>query len=565
MLRVLVVDDDQGLRFSVRETLMQSPLGRSGQFEVEEAVDGLQALEKVKAGRYDLVLLDVDMPRLNGLEALKLIKEHDPSTIVLIMTAYAAVGDAVQAVKDGAYNYIAKPVKSEDLLKLLDKALSAQAMISNVAASAPILMEAGRKIIGNTAEMQKVFNIVNRLSKVETPVLIRGASGTGKELVARAIHFNSARKDEKFVAINCSAIPENLFESELFGHEKGSFTGAHERKIGRFQFAEGGTLFLDELGDMPVMMQVKLLRVLQEKVFTPVGSNREIEANVRVIAATNRPLEQMITEGKFREDLFYRLNVVPIFLPSLADRKNDIETLVVNFVKKFNKLHTRRVIGMSPEAMNIVKKYAWPGNIRELENVIEHAFILENSNILTLNALPENVLSATGTSIASSLASGAVSAGPADAPVLAPLAAAVVEVPIRPSIPTSQIASFVTGRFDSSSGDISLPAGGMNSGINIASVLSGGETLSALPMDHDDGDMDLGGTVEPIGMVSINGDQLDFNKHKEAFEREFIVKALKMFKGRINQTALHANIPKKTLLRKIEKYGIIARDYFEVK
>ena len=567
MLRVLVVDDDQGLRFSVRETLMQSTLGRSGQFEVEEANDGLQALEKVKAGRYDLVLLDVDMPRLNGLEALKLIKEHDPSTIVLIMTAYAAVGDAVQAVKDGAYNYIAKPVKSEELMKLLDKALSAQAMISNVAASAPILMEAGRKIIGNTAEMQKVFNIVNRLSKVETPVLIRGASGTGKELVARAIHYNSARKDEKFVAINCSAIPENLFESELFGHEKGSFTGAHERKIGRFQFAEGGTLFLDELGDMPVMMQVKLLRVLQEKVFTPVGSNREIEANVRVIAATNRPLEQMITEGKFREDLFYRLNVVPIFLPSLADRKNDIETLVVNFVKKFNKLHSRRVIGMSPEAMNVVKKYAWPGNIRELENVIEHAFILENSNVLTLNALPENVLSATGTSIASSLASGAVSAGAVggssvDAPLLAPLAtAAVFEAPVRPSIPTSQIASFVTGRFDIASGDISLPAGGMNSGINIASVLSGGESH----LESDDVDMDLGSTAELIGMVSINGDQLDFNKHKEAFEREFIVKALKMFKGRINQTALHANIPKKTLLRKIEKYGIIARDYFEVK
>lgn len=577
MLRVLVVDDDQGLRFSVRETLIQSPLGRSGQFEVDEAVDGLQALEKVKAGRFDLVLLDVDMPRLNGLEALKLIKEHDPSTIVLIMTAYAAVGDAVQAVKDGAYNYIAKPVKSEELLKLLDKALSAQAMISNVAASAPILMEAGRKIIGNTAEMQKVFNIVNRLSKVETPVLIRGASGTGKELVARAIHFNSARKDEKFVAINCSAIPENLFESELFGHEKGSFTGAHERKIGRFQFAEGGTLFLDELGDMPVMMQVKLLRVLQEKVFTPVGSNREIEANVRVIAATNRPLEQMITEGKFREDLFYRLNVVPIYLPSLADRKNDIETLVANFVKKFNKLHSRRVIGMSPDAMNVVKKYAWPGNIRELENVIEHAFILENSNVLTLSALPENVLSATGASVSVS----------ADAPVLAPIAetvaapsVAAVAAPVRPSIPNSQIASAMTRHELPGGGEISLPSGtnggalpgfasGLPGGLNIASVLSGGMSNGlgavAAGADHDDLDMDLDDASEPVGIVSINGDQLDFNKHKEAFEREFIVKALKMFKGRINQTALHANIPKKTLLRKIEKYGIIARDYFENK
>jgi two-component system, NtrC family, response regulator HydG len=510
MLRVLVVDDDQGLRFSVRETLAQA-----GSFEIDEAFDGLHAIEKVKASHFDLVLLDVDMPRLNGLEALKLIKEHDPSTVVLIMTAFANIDDAVSAVKDGAYNYISKPVKGEELLKLVDKALSAQAMISNIAASAPVLMEAGRKIIGNTAEMQKVFNIINRLSKVDTPVLIRGASGTGKELVARAIHFNSGRKDEKFVAINCSAIPENLFESELFGHEKGSFTGAHERKIGKFQFAEGGTLFLDELGDMPVMMQVKLLRVLQERVFTPVGSNREIESNVRVIAATNRPLEQMIQDSKFREDLFYRLNVVPIYLPSLADRKNDIDTLVTNFIKKFNKLHNKRIIAISPEAMAVMKKYSWPGNIRELENVIEHAFILENGNVLNLSALPENVLSATGTSLTNLAQSTAQVLSNQMAAIAAPLT-------------TAQEAGAGMDEDEEAFGDL------------------------------DATDDEAGG---PIEMVSINGDTLDFNKHKEAFEREFIVKALKMFKGRINQTALHANIPKKTLLRKIEKYGIIARDY----
>lgn len=505
MFKVLVVDDDDGLRFSVRETL-----AAHGKFDIDEAFDGLNAIEKVRAQHFDLVLLDVDMPRLNGLEALKLIKEHDPSTIVLIMTAFASIDDAVRAVKEGAYNYLSKPVKSDELIKLIDKALSAQAMISNIAASAPVLMEAGRKIIGNTAEMQKVFNIINRLSKVDTPVLIRGSSGTGKELVARAIHFNSARKDEKFVAINCSAIPENLFESELFGHEKGSFTGAHERKIGKFQFAEGGTLFLDELGDMPVMMQVKLLRVLQEKRFTPVGSNREIETNVRVIAATNRPLEKMIDEGKFREDLFYRLNVVPIFLPSLADRKNDIETLVNNFIKKFNQSHGRRVIGMSSDALAVMKKYTWPGNIRELENVIEHAFILENGNILTLVSLPENILAATGTNLATS---------PVD------ISINLASIPER----------------DEDAADLSETA----------------RTLAADDCDEDLGDQD-GAEIE---MVSINGESLDFNKHKEAFEREFIIKALKMFKGRINQTALHANIPKKTLLRKIEKYGIVAKDY----
>jgi two-component system, NtrC family, response regulator HydG len=536
-MNVLVVDDDQGLRFSVRETLAQT-----GRFEVEEAVDGLAAIEKIRAKRFDLVLLDVDMPRLNGMDTLKLIKEHDPSIIVLIMTAFANIDDAVAAVKEGAYNYISKPVKNDELLKLVERALNAQAMISNIAASAPILTEAGRKIIGNTAEMQKVFNIINRLSKVDTPVLIRGASGTGKELVARAIHFNSARKDEKFVAINCSAIPENLFESELFGHEKGSFTGAHERKIGRFQFAEGGTLFLDELGDMPVMMQVKLLRVLQEKVFTPVGSNREIEANVRVIAATNRPLEQMIAEGKFREDLFYRLNVVPIFLPSLSDRKNDIETLINNFIKKFNKQHGKRIIGMSPEALTTMKKYSWPGNIRELENVIEHAFILENSNVLTLSSLPENLLAATGTL-------GVLEASQQSQ--------AAIAAPLAPSTNEAASALMLDDEDLDEGADLSDDDEDMESGARLIAgqggPIAGAATLAgALP---------TGEAAAAGSLVSINTDMLDFNKHKEAFEREFIIKALKMFKGRINQTALHANIPKKTLLRKIEKYGIVAKDF----
>jgi DNA-binding NtrC family response regulator len=506
-LKVLVVDDDQGLRFSVREVLASM-----GNCEIDEAFDGMNALEKVKAEHYDLVLLDVDMPRLNGLEALKLIKEHDPSIIVLIMTAFASIDDAVRAVKEGAYNYLSKPVKADELLKLVERALNAQQMISNIAASAPVMMEAGRKIIGNTQEMQKVFNIINRLSKVDTPVLIRGASGTGKELVARAIHFNSGRKDGKFVAINCSAIPENLFESELFGHEKGSFTGAHERKIGRFQFAEGGTLFLDEMGEMPVTMQVKLLRVLQERTFTPVGSNREIESNVRVIAATNRPLEAMIADGRFREDLFYRLNVVPIFLPALADRKNDIETLVSNFVKKFNKLHMKRIIGISPEAMTVMKKYQWPGNIRELENVIEHAFILENGNTLTLTSLPEAILTAAGVNLN--------------------------------TMPTEGVAISLDAKSDEE-GEF--------------------DSLSDSDLGDSSEGLEDGELAASEGAGAVSGEALDFNKHKEAFEREFIVKALKTFKGRINQTALHANIPKKTLLRKIEKYGINARDYIEPK
>ena len=487
MLKVLVVDDDAALRKSVCAALAATNA------EVDEAFDGINAMEKVKANNYNIVILDVDMPRLSGMEALRLIKEHDPSIIVLILTAYATIDNAVKAVKEGAFNYLSKPVKGEELVELVNRARQVHNLISDVAVSAPVLMEQGRRIIGHTAQMKKVFNIINRVAKVDTPVLIRGASGTGKELVARAIHYNSSRKDEKFVAVNCSAIPENLFESEFFGHEKGSFTGADARKIGKFQYAEGGTLFLDEVGDLPMMMQVKLLRVLQEKVFTPVGSNREIDSNVRIIAATNRPLEKMIQDNQFRDDLFYRMNVIPILLPELKERKNDLDHMIDLFIKKFNVAHNRKITGMTSEALSALKKYDWPGNIRELENVIEHAFIWESSNRLGLASIPEHVLIAAG---------------------------------------------------------ISLPDA---------------HSLEMMPDEADaseDVDETSEGSIEAASdMIQINGDQLDFNKHKEAFEKEFIVKALTMFKGRINQTALHANIPKKTLLRKIEKYGIVARDY----
>lgn len=474
MRNVLVVDDDQGLRTSVR-----AALDSTGKYKIDEAVNGLEAVAKVRAGAYSLVILDVDMPELGGIDALKFIKDHNPAIIVIILTAYSNIEDAVRAVKDGAYNYIAKPVKHDHIIEMADKAFEAHDLIEKVASSSPILtLEGGRKFVGSSREMQKVFNIIQKLSKVTTPVLVRGESGTGKELVARAIHFNSSRKNEKFVAINCSAIPETLFESELFGHEKGSFTGADQRKIGRFQFAEGGTLFLDEVGDLSPNMQVKLLRVLQEKKFTPVGSNREIESDVRIIAATNRNLDEMIKTGAFREDLFYRLNIIPVILPPLRERKDDIDRLVSLFVTKFNKSHDKEITGVSPDAMAALKKYQWPGNIRELENVIEHAFIIESENILSLVGLPEKIT---------------------------------------------------------------------------------GVPSAALPQL-------LGHSIEEDGgEPPTEQELLDFNRQKEVFEKEFIIRALKTFKGRINQTALHANIPKKTLLRKIEKYGIVPREYSEPK
>lgn len=501
-IKVLVADDDQGLRLSVKTSLTST-----GRYEVTEAFDGINAIEKIKAEEFNVAILDVDMPRLNGLETLKAIKEHNPGIVVIMLTAFASIDAAVQAVKDGAYNFLSKPMQGEELVALVDRAVDAQTLISNVAASAPVMMEEGRKFIGQNQQMQKVFGVIHRLSKVETPVLIRGASGTGKELVARAIHFNSPRKDGKFVAINCSAIPENLFESELFGHEKGSFTGADQRKIGKFQYAEGGTLFLDEVGDMPQLMQVKLLRVLQEKVFVPVGANREIPSNVRIIAATNRPLEDMMKKGDFREDLFYRLNVIPIFLPSLASRKDDMESMVSMFIRKFNQTHGKKITGISADALAVLKRYDWPGNIRELENVIEHCFIMENGSAISLSSLPELVLSSTGTALPD--------------PAISKIPKIIMD---------SQLAADQAESSDEDFGD------------------------------EEEIDL-LDGDLEPGLSGSREGQELDFNAHKEAFEKEFIIKALKTFKGRINQTALHAKIPKKTLLRKIEKYGINAKDF----
>jgi len=513
-LRVLVVDDDEGLRKALQGVLVST-----NKYIVEEAFDGVDALEKIKKQAFDVVILDVDMPRLSGLEALKQIKALNPETIVLIMTAFATIDSAVQAVKDGAYNYLAKPMSGDDLLQILEKAVEAHRLISNVAASAPILMDQGKKIIGNTAQMQKVFSIIERVSKVDTPALIRGASGTGKEVVAKAIHFNSARKDEKFVAVNCSAIPENLFESEFFGHEKGSFTGADQRKIGKFQFAEGGTLFLDEVGDLPLHMQVKLLRVLQEKVFTPVGSLREIQTNVRIIAATNRPLESMIKQGSFREDLFYRLNVIPIFLPQLSERRGDIPVMINMFVKKFNQAHSKRVTGVDPAAMQVLSRYDWPGNIRELENVIEHSFVMESTQQITINSLPESLLQAVGIEFKDWQSAKPT---PADS---SPVSTSRAGEPI------------ITGKL-----------AGMD--------FQESEGLGLEETDFEEGS-------ENIGQASADP-AFDFNLQKEAFERDFIIRALKAFRGRINQTALHANIPKKTLLRKIEKYGINAKDYSEL-
>lgn len=478
MFRVLVVDDDNALRMTVSSAFQER------NYQVDQASDGEEAVNKVMSTKYDLVLLDVNMPRMSGLEALKQIKNYDNSIICLILTAYSNVKDAVEAVRQGAYNYLEKPIKSDDLVALVDRALKAHSAVRALTLSSPAMNAGDNKdLIGSSNEMKRIFTMIDKLSRVDTSVLVRGESGTGKELVARAIHMNGPRKDERFVAVNCSAIPENLIESEFFGHEKGAFTGADGRKIGKFQYADGGTLFLDEIGDISATLQVKLLRALQEQKFTPVGSNREVEVNVRIIAATNRNLEEMIKKGEFREDLFYRLNVLPIFLPPLRERKDDIASLLLHFLEKFNATYGNKILGIADEAKDLLMKYNWPGNIRELENVMEHAFVIESSEQISSASLPDSIRG------------------------------------LSRSVSKSAVAGDnVTG-----------PAGEDGQGDGLS--------------------------------FNIDLQNLDFQTQKEEFEKHFIISALKVFNGRINQTALHANIPKKTLLRKLEKYGLTAKDY----
>jgi DNA-binding NtrC family response regulator len=390
-INALIVDDEAELRKSVISVLQTSM--PDFKFHIDEAADGREALQKYKSGDWDLVLMDVRMPEMNGIEALKMIKEHDPRTFVVLMTAHSNVQDAIAAVKEGAYDYLEKPVQPQKLVEIVTRANEASEMVSRLAISNPIFDDdIESEFVGSSKKMRDVFDLIHRLCKVDTTVLIRGENGTGKELVARAIHYNSPRKNGSLIAINCGAIPENLMESELFGHERGAFTGAHERKIGKFQLANNGTIFLDEVAELKPDMQVKLLRVLQERKFMPVGSSREVKTDARIIAATNRNLEKMIEDGTFREDLFYRLNVMPIFMPPLRERADDIHELAQYFIKRFSKAHERTITGITPDTLAILRNYNWPGNIRELENVIERAFIVENSDQITPSSLPENIM-----------------------------------------------------------------------------------------------------------------------------------------------------------------------------
>lgn len=386
-MEILIVDDER-----VQCEMLAGFLRKQG-YRPDTAENGRIALEKFKTGSFDLVLTDQRMPEMEGLQLLKEIKRLNPETVVVIMTAFGSVSSAVAAMKEGAYDYLTKPIDLDELLLLIHRIEKE----INLRRENRLLREQLREkfkvdfIVSNSRPMEEALNLVGRVAPSQATVLILGESGTGKELIARAIHYASPRAEKPFIKVNCAALPETLLESELFGHEKGAFTGAVAKRIGRFEQADQGSIFLDEIGDLSLPLQMKLLRVLQEKEFERVGSNQTIKVDVRVIAATNRNLEEAIKKGTFREDLYYRLNVVTITLPPLRERKEDIPLLIEHFLKKYSAQNKKEVVGLSKEAHELLRQYDYPGNVRELENIIERAVVLCPGKIITVNELPLNI------------------------------------------------------------------------------------------------------------------------------------------------------------------------------
>jgi DNA-binding NtrC family response regulator len=389
-VRLLLVDDDSLIVNSLSEFL------RLEGYTVDTASDGAQAVEMLAVNRYNLVLTDVNMPRSNGLELLRNIRSNYPDVVVLVITGYGTIENAVEAVKMGAFEYLTKPIIDDEIRVTIQKALKQQTLLSeNYQLKQQLGLRYGLdNIIGHDYKMLKVFDLVEAVADSRTTVLMTGESGTGKSLIARAIHHRSPRKNKAFVEVSCGSIPETLLESELFGHVKGSFTGATYDKQGRFLAADGGTIFLDEINSASPAFQVKLLRVLQERKFEPVGSNVTISVDTRVVLATNQDLAKLVEEGKFRQDLYYRINVVNIILPSLRQRLGDIPLLADSFLTKFVKEMGKKIVGFTGEAMDLMRRYTWPGNVRELENAIERAVVLTKRPMITPDDLPQQLLDA---------------------------------------------------------------------------------------------------------------------------------------------------------------------------
>jgi len=387
METILIVDDEKNYL-----VVLEALLGAEG-YEIVTANDGKAALATVREADLDMVITDMKMPGMSGMELLEECKRIKPELPVIMMTAFGTIEMAVEAMKKHAYDYIQKPFENEQLKLTVKKALENYRLIKENKLLTEALSDRYRygNIIGKSKPVLKVFDLIDKVSRSKASVLITGSSGTGKELVAKAIHYQGPRKDRPFISINCGALTETLLESELFGHEKGAFTGAVAMKKGRFELADEGTLFLDEVGEMPPSLQVKLLRVLQEMEFERVGGTRTIEVDVRVLSASNRNIKEDVSNGAFREDLYYRLNVIHIDVPSLQERIDDIPLLVRHFIKKFQDNGIEKKIELSPEAWKAFYSYPWPGNVRELENVIERAVVLHSGETITIDVLPEQL------------------------------------------------------------------------------------------------------------------------------------------------------------------------------
>jgi two-component system NtrC family response regulator len=385
METVLIVDDEKNYL-----VVLEALLGREG-YETITSVNAGNVIQLLKESDLDLIITDMKMPGMSGMELLDEAKRIDPDIPVIIMTAFGTIEMAVEAMKKGAYDYITKPFQNEELMLTIKKALKTRQLIKENRLLNEALSDRYKfgNIVGKSKPMLKIYDLINKVANSKASVMISGPSGTGKELIAKAIHYNSPRKDRPFISINCGALTETLLESELFGHEKGAFTGATAMKKGRFELAHEGTLFLDEVGDMPLSLQVKLLRVLQEMEFERVGGTRTIKVDVRVLSASNRDIKEDVADDKFREDLFYRLNVINIEVPPLSERNEDIRLLVNHFIQKYGVNEGKEEIELSPEVWKALYTYRWPGNVRELENVIERAVVLNSGPSITMEDLPE--------------------------------------------------------------------------------------------------------------------------------------------------------------------------------
>ena len=390
--KILLIDDSPDILTHLSEYL------KNEGYEVEESTDGEKAISMIERKCYDIILTDLMMPNIDGMEVLKYVTQHSRESICMILTGYGTIKNAVEAVKLGAFDYLTKPIKMDEILITLKRALEFRDLKRENQNLRNQLKKKYKfeNIIGDSEKMHQIFETIEKVADTDSTILILGESGTGKELIAKAIHYNSYRREGPFIPVNCAAIPSELLESELFGHEKGAFTNAIRTRIGRFELANGGTVFLDEIGDMSPNLQSKLLRVLQERQFERIGGVKTVKIDIRIIAATHQDLKVAVEQGKFRQDLYYRLNVIPIQIPPLRERKSDIPLLVHHFLNHFNRSKKRKIQGINNEALNRFLEYHWPGNVRELENIIERIVILTNNDSITVQDLPEKIQTLSG-------------------------------------------------------------------------------------------------------------------------------------------------------------------------